>query len=245
VSEVVKLDLSHGSVYTVLVDGRPHVVFRPAVKELGLSYARQLEKLRTRSWASVREKSTQIPGDDQTRRVLAVTLKTFFMWLATINENKIAEEKRPVLIAYQSESADALEAYWTKGYAVNPRLSYREQAEVLSALRGVVDSGYLETRGRQLAARALGDTPEYDPLTKPLTVSQYLEQQGLTRGAMRRIAGPFGKAVKRSYIEIHGEEPPEMEDLVGRHMVPVAQYQERHRPLFDAAWSRLNLGGAA
>jgi hypothetical protein len=243
-SEVVKLDLSHGSVYTVLVDGKPHVVFRPAVEETGLSYSRQLKKVKERSWGVVAQKATT-GADGKTYKMDVVPLRTFFMWLATVNENKVSEEKRPVLIALQSESADALESYWTKGYAINPRLSYRDQAEVLSALRGVVDAGYLETRGRQLAGRALGDTPEYDPLTKPLTVSQYLEQQGLTRAEMRRIAGPFGKAVKRSYVEIHGEEPPGIEDLVGRHMVPVAQYQERHRPLFDAAWSRLNLGGAA
>ncbi|KPC95424.1 hypothetical protein ADL27_09215, partial [Streptomyces sp. NRRL F-6602] len=66
-SEVVKLDLSSGSVHTVLVDGQPHVVLKPAVEDLGLSYPAQYRKLQTRTWASVAQTATQMPGDDQAR----------------------------------------------------------------------------------------------------------------------------------------------------------------------------------
>ena len=47
-TEIVKLDLSSGAVCTVLIDGKPHIVLRPAIEELGLSYPRQYRKLKDR-----------------------------------------------------------------------------------------------------------------------------------------------------------------------------------------------------
>ena len=34
--------------------------------------------------------------------------------------------------------------------------------------------------------------------------------------------------------------PPVIQDLVGRHMVPVAQYREENRPLFVQVWAALS-----
>jgi prophage antirepressor-like protein len=120
------------------------------------------------------------------------------------------------------------------------------RAEVLAILRqgGVVDAGYLDACGRRLAGRVLGETPELDPLTKPLTVSIYLGEQGLTSTATRKLAGNFGKSLKAAYISMFDEEPSQIEDLVGRHTVMVAQYQERHRPLFDQVYNSLVLSSA-
>ncbi|KPC77219.1 hypothetical protein ADL26_03200, partial [Thermoactinomyces vulgaris] len=93
---------------------------------------------------------------------------------------------------------------------------------------------------RQLTGRVLGETPEYDQESKPLTVSIYLKDQGLKDSEIRRMCGSFGKALKKKYIEVYGVRPPEIEDLVNRQMVMVAQYQERHRSLFDSVWRTLN-----
>jgi hypothetical protein len=119
--EVVKLDLSAGSVETVMVDGEPHVVFRPAVEAIGLDYSTQLRKLRERSWANRRDIPT-VAEDGKTRLMVAVDVRTFLMWLATVNENKVAETARPVLVAYQQETTAAVNDYWTKGQATNPRV---------------------------------------------------------------------------------------------------------------------------
>lgn len=101
-------------------NGEPHVILRPAVEEIGLTYPAQYRKLKGRSWGSVAQKAMQVPGDTQRREWDVVPVRTFLMLLATIDEKRVKLEARPVLIAYQSEAADALEAYWLKGGAVNP-----------------------------------------------------------------------------------------------------------------------------
>lgn len=112
--EVVKLDLSAGSVQTVQVNGEPHVVFRHAVESLGLSYPAQLRKLRDRSWANRCDIAT-VAEDGKVREMVAVDLRTFLMWLATVNETKVSEPARPMLVAYQRETTAVINAYWTRG----------------------------------------------------------------------------------------------------------------------------------
>ncbi|MFI6299575.1 Bro-N domain-containing protein [Nonomuraea sp. NPDC050790] len=120
------------------------------------------------------------------------------------------------------------------------------RAEVLAILRqgGVVDAGYLDACGRRLAGRVLGETPEFDPVTKPLTVSMYLDGKNLTTAEIKAIASGFGKELKKLYISLYDEAPPVIDDLVGRHLRPVAQYQERHRPLFDQVYNSLAISSA-
>lgn len=43
-----------------------------------------------------------------------VDIRTFLMLLATINETQVADAVRPLLIAYQREVADAIEAHFTR-----------------------------------------------------------------------------------------------------------------------------------
>lgn len=119
-----------------------------------------------------------------------------------------------------------------------------KQAAVLTALRPIVDSGWLDAKARILGARALGETPELDQSTKPLTVSIYLQRKGLKGREQKAAASMFGKRLKALYVETYGEEPPQIEDVVGRHVVKVAQYQEQHAHLFDRVWAKY-YGGAA
>lgn len=129
-TDVVKLNLSVGSLDTVLVDDVPHVVLRPAVESLGLSYSRQLKKLKTRSWACVAQRATQMPGDDQRRNMDVVTERTFLMWLATVNELRVAKHVRDALVSYQNETADAIAAYWLNGGVINPRATAQQSADL-------------------------------------------------------------------------------------------------------------------
>ncbi len=119
-AEVVKLDLSAGSIHTTLVDSKPVIVLRPEVEQLGLDYSTQLKKLRERSWATVGQRP-MVAEDGKTRDMAVVPVRTFLMLLATINEHRVAEHARRILIAFQNETADAIEAYWTRGEATNPR----------------------------------------------------------------------------------------------------------------------------
>jgi hypothetical protein len=248
-TDLIPFDFHGDEVLLIEEGGKPHIVLKPVLEGLGLDYWAQVRKLRERSWATTASKAV-VAADGKTREMLTCDVRTFGMLLATIDEKRVAKDVAPRLIAYQSEMADAIESYWTKGGAINPRATAEElenlrlQASVLQALQGFVDSGYLDAKGRIIAAQALGETPQLDQATKPLTVSIYLTRKGLKGRELKAAASMFGKRLKALFVETYGEEPPVIEDVVGRHVVNVAQYQEQHSFLFDRVWSKY-YGGAA
>ncbi|WP_345633458.1 phage antirepressor N-terminal domain-containing protein [Streptomyces lacrimifluminis] len=262
--EVVKLDLSAGSIDTVLVDGAPYVVARPAVESLGLDWKNQHDKLRSRSWATMVQ-ATMVAADGKAREMTVVPVRTFLMLLATINEHRVAEAHRKTLIAFQNETADAIESYWTQGGAINPRATEtqldslisraKQQAEVLSILSGIVDAGWLETKARLVAAKALGEEPEVDPLDVPLYVPDFLKALGLKAKDITSAQSWFGKYALAICREL-GIEPPQdrQSDLPNGQVRKTKAWTERHRPVFELVWTRhyahkfpglFDLGGAA
>jgi hypothetical protein len=247
-TEVVKLDLSAGSIDTVMVNGEPHVVFRPAVEAIGLAYSAQLQKLRDRSWANRVDIDT-VAEDGKTRRMVAVDVRTFLMWLATVNENKVADGVRDTLVAYQQETTTAVNAYWTEGGAINPRATEeqldsliaraKQQAEVLSILSGIVSPDWLETKARLVAARALGEEPEVDPLDVPLYVPDFLKGKGLKRREIESVQSWFGRRAAAIYKEQTGEEIGKRQtDLPNGSVRETKAWTERHRPVFEETWDR-------
>ncbi|MER7908244.1 phage antirepressor N-terminal domain-containing protein [Streptomyces sp. NPDC096068] len=264
-TRVVQLDLSAGSLHTTLIDGQPHIVLKPAIEELGLDFSTQLAKLKTRSWASVGQSPMQMPGDDQVRAVAVVPVRTFLMLLATINENRVKAAARPALVAFQNETADAVEAYWTQGGALNPRATKdqldslvaraKQQAEVLSILSGIVSPEWLETKARLVAARALGEEPEVDPLEVPLYVPDFLKSKGLKRREVESVQSWFGRRAAALFEAEHGVKPGRRQaDLPNGQVRETYAWVERHRPVFEETWSRFyakdfpvqgELGGAA
>jgi hypothetical protein len=235
------------------------------VEALGLDWKNQHEKLKTRSWASVVQQTMQLPGDTQARTYTLAPVRTFLMLLATINENRIAEIHREKLIAFQNETADAVEAYWTQGGAINPRASEeqldslisraKQQAEVLSILSGIVDSSWLETKARLVAARALGEEPDVDPLDVPLYVPDFLKGLGLKRKDIESAQSWFGRYASAICTELRIELPQERQsELPNGQVRSTKAWTERHRPVFELVWARhyahkfpglFDLGGAA
>jgi hypothetical protein len=247
VSELVRIPFQGDELLTTEVDGKPHIILKPAFDALGLDAWSQIEKLRSRSWACTSQTLVQLPGDRQRREVVTADVRTFLMLLATIDERRIAEPLRDKLIAYQSEVADAITAYWTEGGAINPRANDDQlilladraasQARVLRLLDGIVDPAWLEAKARHVAARALGEEPEIDPATRPLTVGEYLEERGITGKAQRSLASGFGKSLKRLYQARYQKAPQTVDRFVDGALRKVASYTEAHRPLFDRVWT--------
>lgn len=246
--EVVKLDLSAGSIHTTLIDGQPHVIIRPAVEELGLSYPAQYRKLQSRSWAVVAQKATT-GADGKTYEMDVVPVRTFLMLLATVNENRVSEAARPVLVAFQNETADAIEAYWTQGGALNPRATEdqldsliaraKQQAEVLSILNGIVAPEWLETKGRLVAARALGEEPEIDPLDIPLYVPDFLKGKGLKRREVESVQSWFGRRAAAIFKAQSGEDiGTRQSDLPNGSVRETKAWTQRHLPVFEETWTR-------
>lgn len=248
-SELVRIPFHGDDLLTLDIDGSPHVVLKPAIESIGLDYWSQIEKLRKRSWAATSNRSVQVSDQAQRRDMLTCDVRTFLMLLATVDENRVAEDVKAKLITYQSEVADVIYAYWTNGGAINPRATADQliaiadraasQARVLRLLDGIVDPAWLEAKARHVAARALGEEPEIDPATRPLTVGEYLEEQGVTGKAQRSLASGFGKALKRAYQARYQKAPQTVDRFVDGALRKVAAYTEAHRPLFDRVWSDL------
>lgn len=247
--DVAMVPLHGGTIHTALDDGEPVVILKPTIEGMGLSYSRQLRKLKTRSWAVVAETATT-GADGKTYRMACCGLDTWSMLLANIDENKVNEAARPLVIAYQRESARALRDYWTEGGAINPAATVdqldaldrtiaraREQAAVLAALQGVVDANWLETKGRHIAAVALGVEPDVDPAARPLTVGEYLEGRGVSGARLRSLSTIFGRQLKALYRARHGVAPGSVDRFVDGALRPVAAYTETDRDLFDQTWA--------
>lgn len=113
-TDLVRVPFNGGTLVAAMVNSEPHVSVRHVCDALGIDTRSQLRKLSSRSWATV-VKLTMVAADGKNREVALVDRRTLTMWLATINVNAVAEDARPVLDAYQTEAADALDAYFNRG----------------------------------------------------------------------------------------------------------------------------------
>lgn len=236
-------------VMATLIDGKSMVSLRHACDAMGINYSGQYERLNRTSWATVRVIGT-VAADGKSREMAMVDRRTFTMWLATIETRRIkSAEARPIIESFQREAADALDAYFHEGGAINPgatedqldRLTRQAQAQaaVLAALRGVVDPKHLEAKGRIVLARAMGEAPEIAAADIPLYVSDYLKSKGVPSNLIGAKASGFGKRLKYRYIVEHDREPGRQhQELPNGTVRQVYAYTEADRPLFDSVWAR-------
>lgn len=236
-----------GSSLPIYTDGTSLCAMKPIVEHFGLDWAGQFTKLKGKSWACVGKFSTQLPGDTQRREVVGVDRKTLTMWLATLDENRVRDDKRAELIAYQSEAADALDKFFHEGAAINPRatehqlnatiFAARAQMELCQAAQGLIHPDHLEAKARIILARGMGEHAELNTATRPLYTQDFLKGKNLTRTRMKSVQGMFGKRVKAAYIELHGTEPRMYPlDLSNGQVREVKAYTEADRPLMEQVW---------
>jgi hypothetical protein len=132
-------------------DGREWAALKPMCDTLGIDHATQLRKLQRRSWAVVGQKP-MTAADGKTYQTTVVDSETIPMWLATIDENRVAEDARPKLIAYQREARAALHSYFNQRTAA-PALNQ------LDVLRAALDQ--IEATQRDAAeAKAIAQRAE-------------------------------------------------------------------------------------
>lgn len=208
-----------------------YIALKPLTEAIGIGYVAQYEKLQEAEWATIRLNRT-VGADGKSREMATLHKDAVPMWLATIQPSRVKPEVRPVLIAYQKEAAKALNDYFTKGVAVNPRhLGIEEQARVLQALIGVLPQSRLSVHGEIVAARALGNAPDIAPQDIPLYVEDYLKEMNRTDIS----SSSFGRKVANEYRKETGEEPPMEHAVVAGRPRKVKAYTETHRPIFDKA----------
>ncbi|WP_047888618.1 phage antirepressor N-terminal domain-containing protein [Rhodococcus sp. ARP2] len=229
------------------IDGEAKVSLRHACDTVGIDYSRQLQKLKNKSWARV----GIMPTHDTTGRIQQMAMidrRTFTMWLATIDANRVSEHARPIVEAYQAEAADALDAYFNKGAAINPRadehqinaqiFQSRARMELLQAAKGLIHPDHLEAKARVLIAYGLGEGAELDQTRAPLYCKDFLASKNASRARISSIASQFGKKVKKAYIEATGNEPKKYPlTLPNGQTREVLAYTEADRPLLEQVWT--------
>ncbi|MEV6035961.1 phage antirepressor N-terminal domain-containing protein [Nonomuraea sp. NPDC052116] len=128
-NEIVQIPFHGTFLHTTLdEDGQPVVVLKPTIKGMGLDWSAQWTKLQRRSWAVVGQTPTTGP-DGKTYQMATCDLDTWSMLLANIDENKVKEGVRDLVVRYQKESAQRLREYWTTGMAINPAVAANLPAE--------------------------------------------------------------------------------------------------------------------
>lgn len=228
------------------IDGKAIAAFRPIVEMLGMGYSSQLQKLKSKSWATVTNIVT-VAEDGKPREMVGIDRKTLTMYLATLDENCVKEEIRPILVALQAEAADALDAYFHDGGAINPNATVDQldvivtrataQARLIASFKGIIDDKHLEAKARIVLARGLGENPELDPASIPLYVSDYLKSRGLASDMISAKASGFGKRLKGLYVAEHGEAPGRAyQELPNGTVREVYAYTQADRELFDRIW---------
>lgn len=236
-----------GSSLPLYTDGKKLVALKPIADYFGLDWSTQHRKLAARSWATV-VKMTTVASDGKTREMVAGDRRTLTMWLATLDEKRVREDKRDELRAYQSEAADALDAYFHKGGAINPRATEhqanalifqaRAQMELCQAAQGLIHPDHLEAKARVILARGMGEYAELDEQRRPLFTSDFLASKNVSKSRMKSISGVFGKRCKRAYIAEHDVEPGKYPlTLSNGQTRDVLGYTEADRPLLERVWS--------
>lgn len=242
------------------VAGAVLVSVRHACDAMSIDFSGQMQRLARTSWATVVMTPT-VAEDGKVRELAMLDRRTFTMWLATIDTRRVKNPEAAATIeAFQAEAAEALDAYFHEGGAINPsatedqldRLARQAeaQARVLGALKGIVDPKHLEAKGRIVLARALGEAPELDRDSIPLYVSDYLSEKGLSSSLITAKASGFGKRLKGLYISEHGSDPQvSYQTLPNGTVREVKAYTQADRPLFDAVWNKhyadVVMGGVA
>lgn len=134
----------HGSeLYVVNHNGEPYTPMRPIIDGMGMDWASQFTKLKSRFAKGVVE--IAIPTAGGVQKMICLALRKLAAWLNTISPNKVRPEIRERVIRYQEECDDVLYEYWTKGQVTNPRKTstdertpLRDAINMLVGKRGIM-----------------------------------------------------------------------------------------------------------
>lgn len=230
-------------------EGKPWVSAKNVCEALGIDWAGQFTKLKSKPWAVI-ELITTTASDGKQYKTSMIDRRTLTMWLATIDTNRVNETARPTLEAYQLEAADALDRYFHEGGAINPNATAdqldrlarevqrrRESAELLTLLQDVLPKSYAETVGKELIAESRGHTPTVPEHERTLEVMAYLDSHGVSKDTATRYASSFGRKVKEHYIATTGELPKSSPKMVNGATREVTYYTQQDRHIFDHVWA--------
>ncbi len=189
-SDIVKFEF-HGNVLDCVKEGEDlWVSVRRMCEPLGIADRPQREKLHNKSWA----RGTLIVSPDARGRNQSqffLHIDSVPMWLATIDENRVAEEVRPMLVKFQLEAAKVLRDHFF-GAPKTP-------TNFAEALRLAADTE--EARQRSEEARQLAEKKvEADRPKVEFAMAVKEADNVLTLGEMSRVLNNTGVKIGRNRL---------------------------------------------
>lgn len=129
-----------------------------------------------------------VGADGKTYQMFTIHKDSVPMWLATIPVSRLKnEEAKRTLITYQKEAAKALNDYFTRGVAVNPRLRVEStlEAERLALIATARDLGFIDPQHANAQAQiqlaiGLGQAPAIEQVF--IYCEAYLRERGCAKG---------------------------------------------------------------
>lgn len=187
------------------IDGKPVVSIRHACEAIGLEPARQIQKLNSRSWATVYMTPT-VAADGKTRSMAMVDRRTFTMWLATLDASRVSVDARPIIEAFQAEAGDALDAYFNERAIAAPAMN---QLDVLRAALDQIEAAQRDAaEARAIAANTEARLDAIEGKHDWFSAIAYARLNGLpTYSAYLRKLGSCAGRIGRS----HGIEPTQVQ----------------------------------
>ncbi|MGW6454984.1 hypothetical protein ACWF94_03515 [Streptomyces sp. NPDC055078] len=151
-----------------------------------------------------------------------------------LTESDVARRVRTYLLEVEESATEA-----QRSEAVEKLALAEARMRVLKVAEGIVDSAWLEAKARLVAAKALGEEPDVDPLDVPLYVPDFLKGKGLKRREVESVQSWFGRRAASLWEAEHGEKPGKRQtDLPNGSVRETYAWCERHRPVFEETWVR-------
>lgn len=155
-ADIVKVQFHGDELEAVQAQGTAWVAIRRICEALGLAYAAQLAKLKTKPWAVISLRDTTGP-DGKVYETACLDLDSLPMWLATIDVRRVAPEVRPKLERYQVECARVLREHFFGNYEPIAELAAR-----VEELEAMVAQSYIRPPGGTFSHADVVRVPFYE-----------------------------------------------------------------------------------
>ncbi|NUP46173.1 MAG: hypothetical protein HOW97_02495 [Catenulispora sp.] len=128
----------HGHQAAVFTDDRGHWIFPKQISGfMGIDAENQRKRILRNHWSEgwTATMAVQVPGDTQAREHFLLHQRRLPMWLGSITTSNIKDRStRARVEEHQTEFADALADYLTKGVAINPRAAVGDDLDVIEGM---------------------------------------------------------------------------------------------------------------
>lgn len=185
-------------------DGEIYAALKPICENIGIDFNGQKQRLERTPWATMCVMHT-VAADGKNRDMTAISRKTLTMWLATIDTNRLSDERaRENVTVYQREATEALDEYFNEGGAI--RVSDADSAEDILARAVLVARKAIERKNRQLRAK---DARIMELAPKAKALDDFTDMPGtlLVRDAAKLLSNagtPIGEKELREWLSQHG-----------------------------------------